>query len=76
VPWRSFSRSPAPIVPAEPVADTKAASSTPGALARTCSKTRSSAAAVMSKWARWLPNSQNWLSTTLAGSVASALQAS
>ena len=33
----------------------------------TWSNTAARAAAVTSRWARWLPNSQNWLSTTLVG---------
>jgi len=45
---------------------------TPGTESKTCPSARP----VTSKCARWLPNSQNWLKTTLPGSFANSLQAS
>ena len=76
VPWRSLSQSPAPIVPAEPVADTKAAGRSPGAASASDSTTRSRARPVTAQWTRWFPYSENWLRITFAGSRASSAQAS
>ena len=76
VPWRSLSQSPAPIVPAEPVAEMNAAGRSPGCSSARASTTRSRARPVTAQWTRWFPYSLNWLRMTLAASFASSAQAS